>query len=211
MLIALGGLLALLLGLAGAGAGLFFMLYALGVFEYLGGKKGNPKAVGKETLTSKILALNDPSKPYHIVKGEEADLVAEWKIVDASWYGIFSKNKFSEAYRALLLLDETRHSVRVFEELGSVEWSAGSSGPVPQVHFRKTFVRGRILFRKQWGAGYAIKDQKPLEVGKVYKYKFDVDEIRGPIATVVKESGWEWVPVVARRHATYQQSIVGSR
>ncbi len=198
------GLLGLLLGLAGAGAGLFFMLYALGFFQYLGGKKHDPKAVSKETLANTILALNDASKPYYIVKGEEADLVAEWKIVDASWYGIFSKNKLSEAYRALLLLDEARRSVRVFEELGSVEWSAGSSGLVPRVHFRKTFVRGRILFRKQWGVGYAIKDKTPLEVGKVYEYKFDVDEIRGPIESVVKENGWEWVQVVARRHATYE-------
>ncbi|MCJ7654575.1 MAG: hypothetical protein MUO97_04620 [Dehalococcoidia bacterium] len=198
------GLLGLLLGLAGAGAGLFFMLYALGFFQYLGGKKRNPKAVSKETLAKRILALNDTTKPYHVVKGKESDLVAEWKIVDASWYGIFSKNKLSEAYRALLLLDEARRSVRVFEELGSVEWSAGSSGLVPRVHFRKTFVRGRILFRKQWGVGYAIKDKTPLEVGKVYEYKFDVDEIRGPIAAVVKEGGWEWVQVVARRHATYE-------
>ena len=198
------GLLGLLLGLAGAGAGLFFMLYALGFFQYLGGKKHDPKAVSKETLANTILALNDASKPYHVVKGKESDLVAEWKIVDASWYGIFSKNKFSEAYRALLLLDEARRSVRVFEELGSVEWSAGSSGLVPRVHFRKTFVHGRILFRKQWGVGYAIKDKTPLEVGKVYEYKFDVDEIRGPIASVVRENGWEWVPVVARRHATYE-------
>jgi hypothetical protein len=52
--------------------------------------------------------------------------------------------------------------------------------------------------------GYAIKDKTPLEVGKVYEYKFDVDEIRGPIEAVVKEGGWEWVPVVARRHATYE-------
>jgi hypothetical protein len=198
------GLLGLLLGLAAAGAGLFFMLYALGFFQYLGGKKHDPRAVSKEALAKKILALNDTSKPYHIVKGEEADLVAEWKIVDASWYGIFNKNKLSEAYRALLLLDEARHSVRIFEELGSVEWSAGSSGPVPQVHFRKTFVRGRILFRKQWGVGSAIKDKTPLEAGKVYEYKFDVDEIRGPIEAVVKENGWEWVPVTARRHANYQ-------
>ncbi|MBM3175144.1 MAG: hypothetical protein FJZ93_05375 [Chloroflexi bacterium] len=200
----IGGLLGLFLGLAGAAAGLFFILYALGVFEYLGGKKRNPNAVSKETLVNKLLALNDPSKPYHIVKGEEADLVAEWKIVDASWYGIFSKNKLSEAYQALLLLDEARRSVRVFEEMNSVEWMAGSGGPVPRVHYRKSFARGRILFKKEWGVGYAIKDQKPFELGKVYEYKFDVDDIRGPIAQVVKENGWEWVPVVARRHATYQ-------
>jgi hypothetical protein len=45
-----------------------------------------------------------------------------------------------------------------------------------------------------------IKQLKTLEAGKVYDYKFDVDEIRGPIIAVVEESGWEWVPVTAKRH-----------
>jgi len=37
----------------------------------------------------------------------------------------------------------------------------------------------------------------------VYEYKFDVNEIRGPIILIVEENGWEWVPVVAKRHAIY--------
>ena len=70
-MIVIVSLLGLLLGLAGAGAGLYFMLYALGFFQYLGGKKHDPKAVSKETLANTILALNDASKPYHVAKGEE--------------------------------------------------------------------------------------------------------------------------------------------
>jgi len=193
----------LLLGLIGAGVGLYFALYALGFFQYLGGKKSSPSAVSKEEEFNRLLALNDPAKPYHVAKGEETDLVAEWKLVDASWYAAFSKNRLSEAYRALLLLDESRHSVRYFEEFGSVSWTAGVSGSVPSVHFRKTFVHGKILFRKQWAIAYSIKDAIAPEAGRVYKFKFDIDEIRKPIQTTVIGSGWEWVPVTARRYATY--------
>ena len=60
------------------------------------------------------------------------------------------------------------------------------------------------MFQKSWGVGYGGKQLAPLEVGKVHDYKFNIDEIRGPIIDTVKENGWEWVPVTARRHTTYR-------
>lgn len=196
----------LIVGICGAGFGGFFALYAMGFFEYLGGKKGDPAAISKDELIHRLTALNDASRPYRIVRGQDTDLIAEWKIVDASWYGIFNKNRLTKAYKALLLVDEPRHSVRCFEEMGSIQWSAGLNGMTPSVHYNKNFFRGRVLFKKQSGMGYAFKDKGPPEAGKVYEYKFDVDEIRGPIEATVKESGWEWVPVVAKRHATYPEA-----
>jgi hypothetical protein len=195
------GIIALFFGLAGC----FFALYSLGYFNYLGGKKKSSiPAVSKETLIMRLLSLNDSSKPYHLLKGEETDLIADWKIVDASWYGIFSKSRLKTVYRALLCVDETRHTVRCFEEYGSVSWTAGTSGLTPVVQFRKSHFSGRILFKKSWGVGYAIKDLKTLKVGKVYEYKFDINEIRDPIIKTVEQCGWEWVPVLARRHVTYR-------
>lgn len=201
-----GLIVGILAVIVGGGAGIFFALYALGFFNYLGGKKSNPNAVSRDVLYRRILELNDPSKPYHIIQGKDSDLMAEWKIVDATWYGIFNKNRLSEAYRALLLLDDSRHSVRCFEELGSVNWSAGASGLIPSVHYQKRFFQGRILYKKEIAVGYGIKQLNPVEAGKVYDYKFDVNEIRNPIIDVVKESGWEWVPVTARRHVMHGTS-----
>ncbi|EKD41067.1 MAG: hypothetical protein ACD_74C00066G0003, partial [uncultured bacterium] len=51
-----------------------------------------------------------------------------------------------------------------------------------------------------YGVGYGIKDPRTLDAGKVYEYRFDVDEIRAPIIETVKANGWEWVPVTAKRH-----------
>ncbi len=200
-----------ILALVAVGAAIWVALYAAGFFQYLGGKKISPSAVDKETLLNRLLALNDPSKPYRIIQGDDTDLVAEWNIVDANWYGIFSKNRLSKTYHARLLLDESRHSVRCFEELGSVEWTAGTSGLVPSLHFQKTFFRGRILAQKEWAVGYGIKDVAPLEVGKVYQYKFDINDIRGPIEAAVKENGWEWVPVTVKKYAVYQQPLTTNR
>jgi len=201
--ITIASLIGLVIGLLGAGAGMYFMLYAAGFFNYLGGKKSRPDAVGRDVLYSRLLALNDPSRPYSIHGGEDVDLIAEWKIVDASWYGILSKSQLREAYRARLLLDEKRHSVRCYEELGSVSWTAGAEGLTPRVSYRNSFFGGRVLFKKEYAAGYGITDPATLEAGKVYEYKFDVDEIRGPVMAAVRQGGWEWVPVTAKRNATY--------
>jgi len=187
-----------------AGAGAYFMLRGLGFFQYLGGKKSRLAAVSKEALVNNLLALNDAAKPYHIARGEDTDLVAEWKFVDASWYGILSKSGLRGAYRMNLLLDEARRSVRCYEELGSVTWSAGASGLVPSVHYQKSFFGGRVLYKKEYGKGYGIKEPGSLKFDKVYDYKFDIDDIRQPLIAAVGGSGWEWVPVTARRHAAYK-------
>jgi hypothetical protein len=191
-------------GLLGLGAAIFAAIYATGAFEYLGGKKSNPNAVDKQTLLNRLLALNDSSKPYHIIKGEDTDLTAEWKIVDASWYGIFRKSGLTEWYKASLLVDETRHTVRCLEEEGSIDWIKGTKGLMPALEYEKSGFRGKILFHKSGAIGFGIKDLDTIEVGKIYEYKFDVNDIRKPIVEVIEENGWEFVSIRAKRHAIYK-------
>ena len=197
------GLIGLAIGLTAAVVGLYIMFYAMGYFQYLGGKRRSSiPPIDKQELVNKILALNNPSKPYHIVKGIDTDLVAEWKIADAQWYGVLNKSGLKSAYKALLQVDESRHTVRCYEELGSITWTAGLQGLIPTASFQKSFFRGRILYSKEYAKGYGLKQLSPPEPGKAYDYKFDVNEIRGPIILAVEESGWEWVPVTAKRHVT---------
>lgn len=192
-------------GLLGALMGIAAMIYALGYFEYLGGKKKfTVPPISKEILKQKLLALNSPELPYQIKPAEETDLFVEWNIVDATWYAIFSKERLSKTYRAYLMLDESRKAVRYCEETGSVRWLAGAGGALmPQVHFEKSYFRGRILFQKSWEVQYGIKEDGTL--GKVYEYRFDVNRVRDPIVKAIEESGWEFVPVVRKEHATYER------
>lgn len=200
--------LALIIGLAagliGALIGIAAMVYALGYFEYLGGKKKfTNTAVSKERLKQKLLALNSPELPYQIKPARETDLFVEWKIVDATWYAIFSKERLSKTYRAYLLLDESRKAARYCEETGSVRWLVGADGSLnPVAAFQKTYFRGRILFQKSWEVQYGIKEDGTF--GKIYEYKFDVNRVRDPIVKTIEESGWEFVPVVRKEHATYE-------
>lgn len=96
-----------------------------------------------------------------------------------------------------MLADENLHSVRYYEELGTVEWTAGA----PKVSYREQFFKSRILFKKSWGVRYGIKEDGAL--GKVYEYKFDIGLVRDPIKKLVEDSGWEFVPVIRKKNATY--------
>lgn len=111
---------------------------------------------------------------------------------------------YALGYFEYLMLDESRRAARYCEEMGSVRWLAGADGTLkPQVHFEKSYFRGRILFQKSWEVQYGIKEDGTL--GKVYEYKFDVNRVRDPIKKAIKESGWEFVPVVRKEHATYER------
>jgi hypothetical protein len=197
-------LIGLVIGLLGALTGIGAMIYALGYFEYLGGKKkSNILPIGKGALKKKLLALNSPDLPYVIKPDPETDLFVEWKIVDATWYAVFAKERLAKTYRAYLLLDESRKAARYCKETGTIQWMVGTGGSLnPVATFQKAFFRGRILFQKSWEVQYGIKENGTL--GKVYEYKFDVNRVRDPIVKTIEESGWEFVPVVRKEHATYE-------
>ncbi|MEI6842188.1 MAG: hypothetical protein WCK53_13045, partial [Methanomicrobiales archaeon] len=173
--IVLSAVIATIIALAAAGVGIYFAFNSMGYFQYLGGKKpGLIPPAGKNTLIAALTALNDNARPYQIVKGTESDLVAGWKIADATWYGTFNKNKLKTAYQAFLLVDEPRHSVRCYEEYRSITWSVGTAGLEPIVHYQKSFFGGRILFKKTYGVGYGFRTTDPRSAGKVYEYHFDI-------------------------------------
>lgn len=192
-----------ILGLIAVGAAIWVMLWGMGFFQYLGGKKRSSLAISKEALKEKILNLNSPELPYKIAPAKESDFFLEWKIVDAKWYGIFSKEKVEKIYQAFILLDDSRKTARYYEELGSIEWHIGTDGiSKPSVHYEEEFFKGRILFKKSWGVQYGIKESGGF--GKVYEYKFDIGYARDPIKKAAQENGWEFVPVVRKKYALYK-------
>jgi hypothetical protein len=190
-------------GLIGIGVAVFAVLYVTGITEYLGGKKKSSiYPAAPERLKKLLLALNGEDKPFEVKASPETDLLIEWKIADARWFALFGKEGLKETYRAYLLLDESRHSVRYCEELLKIRWQAGDQGAAkPAFSYQKQFFRGRILFQKSWEAQYGIKVD--LSFGKVYEYKYDIREIRNPVRRLIVENGWEFVPVVSKRHAVF--------
>jgi hypothetical protein len=203
--VALVGLLGAGAGLVGAFAGIAAFVWGLGYREYLGGKKrATFSPISKEELKEKLIALNSSELPYEIKRDSETDLMVEWKIVDAKWFAVFARERLQKTYRAFIILDERRRTARYYEEMGTVQWLVGTQGLLspPKIGYQNQFFKGRILFQKSWGVQYGIKDDGTL--GKVYQYKFDIGYVRDPVKRAVEESGWEFVPVVRKEHATYR-------
>ena len=156
------------------------------------------KAVSSSELQQKLLALNDERVPFSIQAapgGNEGDLVAEWKIVDASWYEIFAKAKLEKSHTIRLGLIQKDNEVRVLEETRDVEWRAG----VPSLSGSIEVFRGRTIVAKSFGTAYAWKSVNPLDYGQVYEYRFNVSEMKHPIAEIITKNGWTYRPVMSRR------------
>jgi hypothetical protein len=195
----------MLAGIIGAGIGLLavvaaigVMVWATGLFENLGGRKAsNPNALSRAELVKRLLALNQPGLPWTLAIAQDTDLALDWKIADAQWYGMLAKAGINKTYHASILVDEKRKAVRYFEIMATVEWSAGG----PRLSWEREFLRGRVLFQKSAGVGYGIRPDGTA--GKVYEYSFDIGALRAPIKKTVEDAGWEFVPVLQRRHASY--------
>ena len=195
-------LIGVVVGVFGVGFAIFATIWALGLFEYLGGKKkSHLNPVSPDKLKERLLSINSPDLPYEIKKAPETDFLVEWKIADAKWFALFAKERLQETYRGYLLLDDSLKSARYCEELASVQWIAGNGGQgSPSLSYRKQFFRGRILFQKSREVQYGIRED--LTLGKIYEYTFDVRKVRNPIKKVIADGGWEFVPVVNKSHAT---------
>lgn len=176
----------------------------MGVLDRLKGIRKPKEGVAPvpvETLTQKLLALNGEQVPFTIAPapaGTGADLVAEWKIVDAAWYEIFAKASLKKTHKVYLALHAEDLAVRVLDESWEVEWRAG----VPTLNVSAEWFRGRTVAAKEFGQAYAFKGPNPLDFGEVYNYRFDVSEMKDPIAEIVTGAGWSFQPVVSKRKLT---------
>ena len=103
----------------------------MGLFSKLQGVREPAEGVAPvppEELQSRLLALNADQIPFVISQGpggEDGDVIAEWKIVDAQWYEIFAKASLSKTHRIYLTLNPGSSEARALEESWDVEWRAG--------------------------------------------------------------------------------------
>lgn len=172
----------------------------MGLLDKLKGIKTPEPGVApipQRELHQKLLELNSEELPFSLTSGpggDEGDVVAEWKIVDASWYEIFAKANLEKSHTIRLGLSQKDNEVRVLDESREVEWRAG----VPTLSGSIEVFRGRTLVDKEYETVFAWKGPNPLDYGQVYEYSFDVSEMKEPIAEVITSNGWTFRPVTSR-------------
>jgi hypothetical protein len=159
----------------------------MGLFGF--GKKSdkNSPILSKEEVRQRLLALNRETAPFQIMDGssENADLIAEWKIVDAQWYEIFAKANLTKVFRIYMKFDEAKHQLRAKDEEYTVQWKAG----IPALSASVSKFQGQTT-SIEFGTAYAFTEE--LKPGQVYKYRFSTSEIKKPIQDAVTACGWEY-------------------
>jgi hypothetical protein len=145
-------------------------------------------AVPADGLRAALLSLNRDTAPWHVRDGaqDKCDLVAEWRIIDAQWHGVFSAYGLKSVFRIKMKFDEAAHEVRNLDEQATVAWHGG----IPSVS--RSWSRGQIN-EIQVGQGYGYTEQG--QFGQVYNYTFRSSEIRDPLRDAINDNGWGWKAV----------------
>ncbi len=142
-------------------------------------------------LRAALLGLSRDTAPWTVRDGtgEKCDLVAEWRITDAQWHGIFSAYGLASVFRIKMKFDQAAHEVRNPDEQSTVTWDEG----IPSVS--RSWSRGQ-LNEVQVGQGYGYTEEG--QFGQVFSYKFRSSEIRDPLRDAVNAHGWGWKAVTFR-------------
>ena len=159
-------------------------------FDWFTGTKRPAAGVPAKTaaeVRADLLAVNNPTAPFIVRDGapEDVDLVAEWRIVDAEWYGVFAKAGLKKVFKVLMDFDEQAREVRSIDEAWTVEWRAG----IPTLSQEKTISRGQssgVSWERAWGF------DKQGRYGEIYRYNFSTAEIKTPLQDAVTKAGWVW-------------------
>ena len=163
----------------------------MGLFDKLKGTKKPAEGVvakSEAAVRAALLAINREGAPFvvHEATGDEkAEVVAEWKIVDAKWYEVFAKAGLKKVFKVLMRLDAEKNEVRAVDQEWSVEWNAG----VPSLALSAEAFRGQKT-SVEFGQAFAFTET--LDYGQVYKYKFATGELKGPLSEAVTAAGWTW-------------------
>jgi hypothetical protein len=160
------------------------------LFDWLTGTRRPATGVPAKTpaeVRADLLAVNRHTAPFIVRDGgpENVDLVAEWRIVDATWYEIFAKAGLKKVFKVLMKFDGPAREVRAVEQKWSVEWRAG----VPTLSLTVDAFRGQT---KEFSCGRAFAFTEHGGFGEVYRYKFSTAEIKTPLQDAVTKAGWTW-------------------
>jgi hypothetical protein len=160
----------------------------MALFDFLTSTKRPPSGtavLAPDEVKKRLMNVARPTAPYRIIDGasENVDIIAEWKIVDASWYEVFAKAGLSKSFRILLKLHPEKNEVHAGDREYTVSWSAG----VPTMKLAASAFKGQSQ-QVEFGKAYGFTEK--LESGQIYNYRFDTSEIKKPLQEAVTSCGW---------------------
>ena len=153
--------------------------------------RGAPRPLAE--LRGALVGLGGAERKWRLTPVSDTALRLDWDVVDATWYELFAKVKFSVVYRLRLFLDARTHELRTYEILRSGEWFLGFRGWQPYFRGSWSFQAGAL--NVLWsGLAYGITHGFPPRIGRVYAFTLDTAEVKREIEAVANRLGWTLYP-----------------
>jgi hypothetical protein len=148
--------------------------------------------VSLEEMRRRLLAVNGLDVPFQVREGKRGYLIAEWRLADARWTGLFEQAGLSISHWVKMKLDGESHVVRVIDFSRTVRWSAS----VARAAFSFSFFRGITFGDLGTGESYGVlfKDGS-WTVNRAYQYSYNLSELKQPLAVAIVSGGWTCQPV----------------
>ena len=147
-----------------------------------------------DELQRRLLALNGDDRRWKVSRLDENEFLAEWKIDDRSWQGLFGRRGLARARALRMRLDGRRRAVRAMDDGYQVR-TEGEWAPDGKVAIRRRPIFGldladwRPSSKRSNGADPGGRNASPADWG------YDVSLIKGEIVETVLGAGWSYQPV----------------
>lgn len=143
-------------------------------------------------LRRRLLGVSRRDLPFTIEEQPNGDLVAEWRVVDATWASVFSRAGLKKSLRLRLRLGADR-IVRAIESERAVSWSAGLPGLLAAVSWSRPI----RFFHVEAGSAHGLlyRDGE-WHVDAAYQYRYSAIEVKSPVVRAIVDAGWTFRPVL---------------
>ncbi|MGW4164348.1 hypothetical protein [Streptomyces sp. NPDC004788] len=141
-----------------------------------------------------LLAVNSADKPYVVRNArpaENADLVAEWRILEPAWWTFFLEFQPEQSLKIKLRLVADKHEVRALDEQLEINWVGGT----PRLAASTKYSRGQVTTTsRQWTIERGADGRRHL----VEDFAFDTRQLKDPLREAVLGAGWTWRGMLVR-------------
>ena len=180
-----------------------FLVAAAGVWPLAASRalkirpRQNLQALSVDELIANLEALNGQDRSWRVTRSGTTDFLAEWKVVDKSWQGLFGRAGLSRAKSLRLRLQTSSATVKVVEQRYVVAIEGKWSGDaVVSIHRRRSFSLDLVKWPRL-PAGSASPSTQIVSEGRSGGY--DVSMIKRTVADTVLRAGWSYQPAMLMR------------
>ena len=177
-------------------AGLFWPVLASRSLTIRPGRKA--KKLPFHEVERRILSLNGEARPWKVSRSKPNEFIAEWKVDDRTWQGLFGRDGLIRARALRLRIDRRRRAVRVAEQGYRVQVD-GQWSPDSEVTIRRQPLVGLDLI--SWYRPTRDGDERDPAIGSNPRAGsgYDVALIKREMAETLLKAGWSYQTVLFMR------------